>query len=101
MDFYVVADRDTVEGFRYAGVRGTVVQGAGDTAAALERLAAQGAELIVIIPERVADAVREQVNAIRFEGALPLIVEIPGPEGPSPESPSLLRMIREAVGIRF
>jgi hypothetical protein len=28
-------------------------------------------------------------------------VEIPGPEGPDPDAPSLTKMIREAVGIRI
>ncbi|MCK4375048.1 MAG: V-type ATP synthase subunit F [Candidatus Brocadiae bacterium] len=109
MDFYVVADEDTVAGFRYVGIPGVVVADAEQAAAELDRLARSQAELIVITTEQIADTVREKVSAIRFlvpsgaEGreALPLIVEIPGPQGPSEKSPSLMKMIREAVGIRF
>ena len=68
MEFHVIADEDTVTGFRFAGV---------------------------------ADGIRDRINAIRFGEALPLIVEIPGPEGPSAEGPSLLKLIREAVGIKL
>jgi V/A-type H+-transporting ATPase subunit F len=100
MQFYVVADQDTVEGFRYAGVRGTVAETPRRVARELDRLAESEEDLIIITTEQTANQVREKVNAIRYGEAQPLIVEIPGPQGPSPESPSLLKMIREAVGIK-
>ena len=100
MDFYVVADADTVQGFRYAGIGGVTVSDERQAAAELERLAADRAELIIITTEQVAEGVREIVDAIRFGEELPLIVEIPGPEGHAPGTPSLLNMIRQAVGIQ-
>jgi V/A-type H+-transporting ATPase subunit F len=101
MDFYVVADEDTVVGFRYAGVDGVIVDSAEDAGRELDRLAAEEAELIVIMTERLAYRVQDRINAIRYEGEMPLVVVIPGPEGPDPDAPSLLQMIREAVGIRI
>ena len=101
MEFHVVADEDTVTGFRFAGVSGTVVADADEAAAELPRLADEHAEQVVIVTEQIADGIREQINAIRFGEALPLIVEIPGPEGPSEEGPSLLKLIRDAVGIKL
>jgi V/A-type H+-transporting ATPase subunit F len=101
MDFYVVADEDTVVGFRYAGVEGIIVDSPEDAGRELDRLAAEKAELIVIITERLANQLRERINEIRYEGELPLVVEIPGPEGHDPDAPSLTKMIREAVGIRI
>jgi vacuolar-type H+-ATPase subunit F/Vma7 len=100
MDFYVVADEDTVQGFRYAGIPGFTVKAPQEAAAELNRLAQAEAELIVITTEQIANAIRETLNAIRFKEALPLVVEIPGPEGPSAESPPLLKMIHEAIGIK-
>lgn len=101
MPFHVVADEDTVIGFRHAGVEGTVVEKPEEAARELDRLAEEGGQTVAITTEQIANAIREKVNDIRYGGAFPLIVEIPGPEGPSPESPSLLKMIREAVGIKF
>ena len=101
MDFYVVADEDTVQGFRYAGIRGVAVRNAQEAAAELARLGSARADLIIITTERIAEGVRGEVDAMRFGDELPLIVEIPGPEGPSEAAPSLLRMIREAVGIKL
>jgi V/A-type H+-transporting ATPase subunit F len=101
MNFYVVADEDTVVGFRYAGVDGVIVDSPEQARRELDRLAAEKAELIVIVTERLANQVRERINTIRYEGELPLVVELPGPEGPDPNAPSLTKMIREAVGIRI
>ena len=101
MEFYVVADDDTVQGFRYASVSGLAVKDPQEAAAELDRLAQSRAELIVITTEQSGNAIRAKLNEIRFRGALPLIVESPGPEGPSEERPALLKMIREAVGIKL
>jgi vacuolar-type H+-ATPase subunit F/Vma7 len=101
MDLYVIGDEDTVLGFRYAGIPGRVVEGGEEAAEVLDEVYESGEEEIIIMTEQLANTIRERVNEIRFGTALPLIVEIPGPEGPSDESPALLDMIHEAVGIRF
>ena len=101
MEFFVVADRDTVTGFRCVGIAGVVVETAREAEVEFDRLAREEAEMIVITTEQVAGMVHDRISAIRFGERLPLIVEIPGPEGPSAEGPSLLKLIREAVGIKF
>ena len=100
MQFYVVADADTVVGFRYAGVPGTIVRNAAEAARELDRLAEEAGRTIIITTEQIANQVRDRITEIRAGTAFPLIVEIPGPQGPSPDSPSLLKMIREAIGIK-
>ncbi len=101
MGFHVVADEDTVVGFRYAGVPGTIVRSAAEARRELDRLASGDEKTIIVTTEQIANQVRDHVNRIRTEEEFPLIVEIPGPEGPSEQSPSLLSLIHEAVGIRF
>ncbi|MCD6416310.1 MAG: V-type ATP synthase subunit F [Planctomycetes bacterium] len=101
MGFYVVADEDTVAGFRCAGIPGVVVEGPSEAAEELERLRQEGGQDILITTEQIANSIRDIVQDIRYGGAFPLIVEIPGPEGPGEASPSLMKMIREAVGIRL
>ncbi len=100
MRFYCIADEDTVRGFRLAGVEGVVVTTEAEAAAALARAFAQPGLGIVILTERVAAGVRAQVDALRFEHDQPLIVEIPGPEGPLPGRRSLRQFVQGAVGIR-
>jgi len=98
--YYVIGDEDTVLGFRYAGVPGDYVETPEEAKAALERVTRQADIGILIITDAVADQIREAVNAVRFTLALPLVVEVPSPAGPSPLRQDLLALIREAVGIR-
>jgi len=101
MNFFVIGDDDTVLGFRYAGVPGKAVSTPQEAAQFLKEIAGTEDELIIIITEQIANSIRRQVNAIRFGAALPLIVEIPGPGGPSEQTPELMQAIRQAVGIRI
>lgn len=96
----VIGDEDAVVGFRFAGVEGTTVRNAEEAGRALARCVERG-DAVLIIPEHVAEWIRADIDRIRFGAALPLIVEVPGREGPIAEGPSLFRLIRETVGIRF
>ncbi len=100
MRYYVIGDEDTVLGFRYAGVEGEVVSGPEEAREALARATRLPDVGILIMTDVVADTIRREVNAVRFDRALPLVVEVPGPAGPSPQRRDLLALIREAVGIR-
>ena len=100
MKFFCIADEDTVRGFRLAGVSGQVVATAAQAAAALENACSQADCGIVILTETVAAGIHQQVETIRLERDRPLIVEIPGPEGPLPGRKSLRQFVQEAVGMR-
>jgi V/A-type H+-transporting ATPase subunit F len=99
MRYTVIGDEDTVLGFRYAGVPGEIVRTREEARAALDRANRNPEIAIIIITDTTADQIREEVNAVRFDLVLPLVVEVPSPGGPSPERRDLLTLIREAVGI--
>jgi vacuolar-type H+-ATPase subunit F/Vma7 len=101
MSYFVIADEDTVLGFRYAGVPGEVVESAAEARAAFERVTKPQGDDIVILTEQVAASIRELVNHVRFEVQKPVVVEIPGPSGPGEDRPDLLKLIQEAVGLRL
>ena len=101
MTFYCIADEDTVRGFRLAGVPGRAVAAPQEAAAALAHAAARPEVSIVILTDIVAADIREDVDRIRLELDRPLIVEIPGPEGPMPGRKTLRQLVQEAVGIRL
>lgn len=100
MRYHVIGDEDTVLGFRYAGVPGDTVGSADAAREALQRVLRQRDVGILILTDTVADQVRDEVNRVRFDFELPLVVEVPGPGGPSPRRKDLLALIREAVGIK-
>ena len=98
--YYVIADEDTVLGFRYAGVSGETVTSAEDAQQAFQQALAERRARILILTDVIAETIRDQVNAARTGGAWPLVVEIPGPTGPMPGRRTLLELIQEAVGVR-
>jgi V/A-type H+-transporting ATPase subunit F len=99
--FFCIADEDTVRGFRLAGVAGQVVNTPEQAAAAVEAATARDDCGIVVLTQSVAAGIRRQVETIRLERDRPLLVEIPGPEGPLPGRKSLRQFVQEAVGIRL
>lgn len=99
MKMFVIADEDTVLGFRYCGIDGQAVRTSDEARALLEKFVAEQARILIIMTDQVAGTLRERVNEIRFEQELPILVEIPGPDGPSPDRPALGRIIQQAVGI--
>lgn len=101
MKFYCIADEDTVRGFRLAGVEGRVVSSPGEAAEALAEVAVQPDLGIVVLTQQVAAGIREEVDAFRLDRDQPLLVEIPGPEGPMPGRQDLRRLAGSAVGIRM
>jgi len=99
--FFCIADDDTVRGFLLAGIAGQAVTTPQESAAAVEKAAARTDCAIIILTERVAAGIRQQLDTIRLERDRPLIVEIPGPDGRLPGSKSLHQFVQEAVGIRL
>jgi V/A-type H+-transporting ATPase subunit F len=97
--FYCIAEEDTVRGFGLAGIAGQVVTTAAQAAVAIEAAVARADVGIVILTEKVAAGIRDRVDAIRMTSARPLIVEIPGPEGPAAGRKRLREFVQEAVGI--
>ena len=101
MKFFCIGDADTVAGFRLAGIAAQTATTREQTRAAVEDIAAQPQYGVIIITERLADGIRPQIEAMRIERERPLIVEIPGPEGPLPGRKSLREFVQEAVGMRI
>jgi V/A-type H+-transporting ATPase subunit F len=100
MRYFVIGDSDTVLGFSYASLRGRVAASREEALAALEQARRQPNIGVVVITEEIAALVRKELDVMLIEQARPLIVELPGPQGPSRTRRSLLSVITEAVGIR-
>ncbi len=100
MKFFCIADEETTRGFRLAGVAGQTAATPEQAAAALKE-AMQADCGIIVLTDRVAAGIRQRVDAIRLERERPLIVEIPGPEGPLAGRKSLRQLVQEAVGMNL
>jgi V/A-type H+-transporting ATPase subunit F len=99
LEVFVIADGRSALAFALAGVRGGVVEG---KAAARELLAQARADAgvgLILITERLAAEIRQEVDGARRESVRPLILEIPDLEGPLTQKESLLDRLRVLMGI--
>jgi len=99
MKFWCIGDENTVRGFRLAGVAGDAVGSPEEARQALERAVMQRDFGVILVTEPLADGIRSQVDALQARRRPPLVVEIPGPDGPRPGRRSLRELAQEAVGI--
>jgi V/A-type H+-transporting ATPase subunit F len=97
--YLVIADEDTVQGFRSVGIPGEAAASADDVLRMVAKARASNVG-IIIMTEEVADMARREIDELRFTEELPMLVEVPGPEGPMEGRRSLTDIIREAIGIK-
>jgi V/A-type H+-transporting ATPase subunit F len=100
MNLYVLGNQDAVWGFALTGVHGQVISTPDELHQALDSILGDKDVGIVLVTEDVADLARQRVDELVIRSRIPIVVEIPGPEGTSPERPSLSELIRRTIGIR-
>ncbi len=99
MDFFIIADPHTYLAFALAGVPGGKAE-TPDQARALLKQALEDPETgLILITERLAEGIREEVDALRWEGGGTLVVEIPDLAGPLPREETLLDRVRSLMGL--
>ncbi len=101
MKFFVIADEHTVTGFKLVGLEGEVVESDDEAREALGRAFESGDIGIIIITEKIAASIRQEVEKFTFGQAFPLIIEIPDREGPMEGRVSIREMVRSAVGVKI
>ena len=101
MKYFVIGDEETVLGFSLAGVDGIVVHDAASARGALDETMEREDIGIIIITERIATMIREEVNAYFYHSPYPLIVEIPDRLGPLEDRISVRDVVQTAVGVRL
>jgi V/A-type H+-transporting ATPase subunit F len=101
MKLLVIGNQDAVWGFALAGVRGQVATTAEELNRALDAALSDEEIGIVLVTEDVADLARQRVDTLRVSSAVPLVVEMPGPEGPRPDRPPLSEVIRRTIGVKI
>ena len=97
----VIGSEDAVWGFALAGVRGQVVRTRDEMNQALDAALADEKVDILLVTDDVAELARERVDTLKTRSTAPLVVEIPGPAGPSADRPPLSEVIRRTIGVRI
>ena len=102
MKFHLISDNiDTQAGMRLAGIGGVVAHTKGETMAALgEALETPGLG-ILLVTEKLAGLIPDELTALRLNRRLPLIVVVPDRHGTARPADSITRYVHESIGIKF
>jgi V/A-type H+-transporting ATPase subunit F len=100
MKFHVIADENTVTGFKLVGLEGEVVENADGAREALTKAFEAKDIGIIMISERIASEIREEMEDFVFKHTFPLIIEIPDRKGPLEDRISIREMVNAAVGVK-
>jgi V/A-type H+-transporting ATPase subunit F len=101
MKILVIGNQAAVLGFSLVGVRGQAVSTASEADQALDEALSTPDIGIVLVTEDVADLVAARMDQLKLRSTVPLVVEIPGPEGVRADRPSLNEMVLRAIGVRL
>ncbi len=102
MKVLVIGHPDAVLGFSLAGVHGQAVMNADEANAALDSaLASSSDNGIILVTQDVAKLIQSRVEDLKLHSTVPLVVEIPSPEGVSPDAPTLSEVVLRAIGIKL
>jgi V/A-type H+-transporting ATPase subunit F len=101
MEFYVIGDPDTVLGFSLAGIEGRDVKDSREALAAIKETLGYEDIGILLITERIAHELRDEIDSVMLSRKFPLIVEIPDVDGPMEEKTTISDLVKSAIGIKI
>lgn len=101
MKVLVVGHPDAVLGFSLAGVHGRSVSTAEEANRALDEAFSARDVGIILVTQDVARMIQGRVEDLKLHSTVPLVVEIPSPEGVSPDELSLSELVLRAIGIKL
>ena len=101
MKVFVIGNQEAVLGFSLVGVHGKAVTSAAEVDEALDEALSNTDNGIVLITEDVAGWVQARMDQLKLRSTVPLVVEIPGPEGVATDRPSLNEIVLRAIGVKL
>ena len=101
MKVFVIGNQEAVLGFSLVGVRGKVVSSTPEMNQALDEVLASTDAGIVLVTADAAEMVQARMDLLKLRSTVPLVVEIPGPEGVGADQPSLNEIVLRAIGVKL
>ena len=97
MKLVCVADEHTVRGFRLAGIEGHAVRTPQHAREVLIEVAQSPSIALIVLTDQLAASIPDLVARLADRDQ-PVIVVIPGPQGPAPGSRGVRELVQRAVG---
>lgn len=102
MKTYLLSDnRDTLVGFKFAGIQGEVIQSKDELLDTLENLRNNKEIGIILITEKLSMQIPEKIRQYKLGKKGPLIVEVPDSHGKLRDEDSILRYVKESIGLKI
>ena len=101
MKILVIGHPDAVLGFSLAGVGGRAATTAAEANQALDDAQASKEVGIVLVTQDVAVLIPARMEHLKLRSTVPLIVEIPSPDGAPEGQASLGEIVLRAIGIKL
>ncbi len=99
--FCISDDPDVLTGMRLAGIEGTAASTKREVDLAVSRAAADPGVAVLIVTEGCYALCRERLDELKLSAARPLVNVISDSHGGRSGSDSIMRLINEAIGIKF
>lgn len=102
MKTFLISDNvDSFVGLKVAGIKGSVVHTREEVVKVLEDLLKDKEISTIIVTEKIAELIPEELNKIKLSKLLPLVVEIPDRHGSKKGEDHLLNYVKEAIGLKL
>jgi len=101
MKVFIIGNQEAVLGFSLVGVSGKAVASAPEVNEALDAALSNADNGIVLITDDVARLVQARMDQLKLRSTVPLVVEIPGPQGVAADQPSLNEIVLRAIGVKL
>ena len=102
MKAFLISDNiDTQVGMMLAGIKGKVVHNRDEVLKELKDII-KGKDIgIILITEKLANLVREEISKLKLNMDIPLIVEIPDRHGTTRGKESITKYVKESIGVKI
>ncbi len=102
MKFFLISDNiDTQIGLQLVGVKGVVVHQKEEALKELNELKKRNDIGILILTERIAELVPQELKEMRLSKKLPLVTLIPDRHGSRRPEKFITKYVQEAIGVRL
>ncbi len=101
MRFYLISDNiDTIVGMRLAGICGTLVHEEQEVKDAINEAIGMEDVAVILITEKLVRLCESLVYELKLKCRRPLIVEIPDRHGNGRTTDSIMKYVRDAIGLK-
>jgi V/A-type H+-transporting ATPase subunit F len=99
--FFLISDNiDTQIGLRLAGIKGVVVHTREEILPVLEEVEKDPTVGVILMTEKIAEVVPDQVQRLKLSRDLPLLTIIPDRHGTRRNKDFILNYVESAIGVK-